>query len=795
MALKILLADDSMTAQNMGKKILVDAGYDVVAVSNGAAAIKKISSERPDIAILDEYMPGYTGSEVCERVKASPETSKIPVLLTVGKMEPFDQVKANKVRADGVMIKPFEASDLIAAVQSIAQRLLAPAPPVRAGQDATVQLRAGHAGYEETVRVPAPPRPPEPNHEDTLRLTPDQIKAFQDASYQDWASTAEKHLEEHEKEAAPSAAAEMLVTASVEEAPAPSPIPSEIPEPPAMPAALDIDAATQSRATPVFSAMAVSGVAAEHEIFTTSTTPVAPVDEDAAGTATPVFYTPPAVEVPAIEEETPIFAVESEVPAVQPEPLISTLQEKATVPPVLEPVLETAPVTPAAEVAPVLETSAPLTPGPMPVEAAPELEPTIVPTVEVAAHTIHELEITSPPQERGGTVIAQDAALITESEDMAQFTTKFGVEGAEPVHVGVVSDLSEEQLAAIMSPSEAHAAPAAAEVETATVVPEPAAVVPEPVVPEAPVAAQIVTSPVQEAAPQTVVPQVEAAEPPVTAEPEPVRAPSIEDTQPIQVVAEPELEQPALEVVSAPVTEPVHETVEEVQPAVVEPPSAAIEQAPEVVQEVSIAAIETAPVAVEKEPAVAHISEIEETPAMVESAVETESTAMAAAVSDVPQLEAPVTEESHKLEHVAEAALAAIAGSAAVAGVAHVIHPEPAKFEMPSVVVPAVEEMAHVDAAPAPERVEAEPESFGDAALAEELAAALAIKETEERAKAAAEAAAAAALEPAATVAAAPVAGMGLQGLSDSKLAEAVARAFENLKPQLITEIIKELAK
>ena len=42
MALKILLADDSMTAQNMGKKILVDAGYEVVAVSNGAAAIKKV---------------------------------------------------------------------------------------------------------------------------------------------------------------------------------------------------------------------------------------------------------------------------------------------------------------------------------------------------------------------------------------------------------------------------------------------------------------------------------------------------------------------------------------------------------------------------------------------------------------------------------------------------------------------------------------------------------------------------------------------------------------------------------
>ena len=47
MALTILLADDSMTAQNMGKKILTQAGYDVIAVSNGAAAVKKIAERKP----------------------------------------------------------------------------------------------------------------------------------------------------------------------------------------------------------------------------------------------------------------------------------------------------------------------------------------------------------------------------------------------------------------------------------------------------------------------------------------------------------------------------------------------------------------------------------------------------------------------------------------------------------------------------------------------------------------------------------------------------------------------------
>jgi len=122
-SLKILLADDSMTAQNMGKKILADAGYEVIAVSNGAAAVKKIAEQRPDLAILDIYMPGYTGLEVCERVKSTLESSRTPVLLTVGKMEPYRPEDGTRVRADGVIVKPFEATDLLAIVDKLAEKL------------------------------------------------------------------------------------------------------------------------------------------------------------------------------------------------------------------------------------------------------------------------------------------------------------------------------------------------------------------------------------------------------------------------------------------------------------------------------------------------------------------------------------------------------------------------------------------------------------------------------------------------------------------------------------------------
>ena len=157
MSLRILFADDSMTAQNMGKKILSEAGYDVVAVSNGAAAVKKIAEQKPDIIILDVYMPGYSGLEVCEKVRASLDTMKIPVLLTVGKMEPYKPEDANRVKADGVIIKPFEASDLLAIMKKFEDRIgQMPVPPIVA------QTVRQETSYEEDM-VTAP----EPEHHAT----------------------------------------------------------------------------------------------------------------------------------------------------------------------------------------------------------------------------------------------------------------------------------------------------------------------------------------------------------------------------------------------------------------------------------------------------------------------------------------------------------------------------------------------------------------------------------------------------------------------------------------------------
>ena len=153
LARKILLADDSVTAQNMGRKILADAGYEVITVNNGSAALKKIAELKPDLIVLDVYMPGYSGLEVCQRLKESQETSRYPVLLTVGKLEPFKPEEAKRVRADGFIVKPFEASELLSALSKLEDKIVPRQETSKPGRFARVSTAIEEGRYDKAVAV------------------------------------------------------------------------------------------------------------------------------------------------------------------------------------------------------------------------------------------------------------------------------------------------------------------------------------------------------------------------------------------------------------------------------------------------------------------------------------------------------------------------------------------------------------------------------------------------------------------------------------------------------------------
>jgi two-component system, chemotaxis family, response regulator PixH len=173
LARRILLADDSVTAQNMGRRILTDAGYDVITVNNGSAALKKITENKPDLIVLDVYMPGYGGLEVCQRVKENPETTRIPVLLTVGKLEPFKPEEARRVGADAFIVKPFEATELLTALTKLEDKIVAAPQPQKSGRfakalaaveqsDKGASFGDKETGWKNRLTIPSPNSKPRP---------------------------------------------------------------------------------------------------------------------------------------------------------------------------------------------------------------------------------------------------------------------------------------------------------------------------------------------------------------------------------------------------------------------------------------------------------------------------------------------------------------------------------------------------------------------------------------------------------------------------------------------------------
>lgn len=162
---RILVADDNSNIQKMVALALKDEGIDVVAVGNGDAAMRKIPDLRPDLVLADIFMPVRNGYEVCEFVKSDSRYMNTPVVLLVGAFDPLDEQETQRVRADGVLKKPFVPPDpLINMVKALlaksngqkAEPILA-APPIKAAtprQDA--QAPAGQPAPSNQLAA-APP--------------------------------------------------------------------------------------------------------------------------------------------------------------------------------------------------------------------------------------------------------------------------------------------------------------------------------------------------------------------------------------------------------------------------------------------------------------------------------------------------------------------------------------------------------------------------------------------------------------------------------------------------------------
>ena len=118
---KVLVVDDDPDDVKMISMILELEGYDVITAGNGEEALRKVESDDPDLVLLDVMMPELDGFAACAKLKSSPDSKGIPVILLTGVAK---QITTTRYPIDGVLRaeaeeyleKPVDPEDLLKVV-------------------------------------------------------------------------------------------------------------------------------------------------------------------------------------------------------------------------------------------------------------------------------------------------------------------------------------------------------------------------------------------------------------------------------------------------------------------------------------------------------------------------------------------------------------------------------------------------------------------------------------------------------------------------------------------------------
>ena len=115
---RIYVIDDDMDLLKVVKSLLQKRGFDVSIFSDWEVANKTMKILEPQLILLDVFLSGIDGLDVCQRLKASPYTKHIPILL----FSAFPRIAESAIHdygADDFIAKPFEVGDLIKKVHSV----------------------------------------------------------------------------------------------------------------------------------------------------------------------------------------------------------------------------------------------------------------------------------------------------------------------------------------------------------------------------------------------------------------------------------------------------------------------------------------------------------------------------------------------------------------------------------------------------------------------------------------------------------------------------------------------------
>ena len=124
--LRVLLAEDDRAVRESLARAMTLEGYEVSAVSDGAAALQHLREDSvdapPDIIILDVSMPAVDGLTACRVLRS--EGVRIPILMLTARTEPSDRIAGLDAGADDYVLKPFDLGELFARLRALVRRVV-----------------------------------------------------------------------------------------------------------------------------------------------------------------------------------------------------------------------------------------------------------------------------------------------------------------------------------------------------------------------------------------------------------------------------------------------------------------------------------------------------------------------------------------------------------------------------------------------------------------------------------------------------------------------------------------------
>jgi DNA-binding response OmpR family regulator len=116
--MKVLVVDDEPDLLSTVEYRLKFADCDVVTASNGQEGLEKAASEKPDLILLDTNMPVMSGHEMLERLRATPDLKRIPVIMLTARSEAKDIAATSALGISDYITKPFDFTQLMDKVRA-----------------------------------------------------------------------------------------------------------------------------------------------------------------------------------------------------------------------------------------------------------------------------------------------------------------------------------------------------------------------------------------------------------------------------------------------------------------------------------------------------------------------------------------------------------------------------------------------------------------------------------------------------------------------------------------------------